>query len=216
MKTTNKLFGFLSLLMLSSALVAAWFVEPSTQIPIHWNLAFEPDSWVSKWWFVAGAPIIAIAMPATYWLLPKLEPKKYNMQASRKALAATLLSVQAFLTIAYLSNTALAMGFDVPIQRIVVISGAVMMLIFGNFMGKIRSTYMLGLRTPWTLANEQVWNKTHRLGGKLFIVAGLATLVTSFWQFSMYVMLAGLLLTAIVITGYSWWLYQQGEGRDHS
>ncbi len=57
-----------------------------------------------------------------------------------------------------------------------------LLIVLGNYMPKIKPNYFIGIRTPWTLESEAVWNKTHRLGGKVFIAMGMLSMLTAFWR----------------------------------
>ena len=89
-------------------------------------------------------------------------------------------------------------------------------MMIGNQLGKSRSMYMVGIRTPWTLASEEVWIKTHRLGGKLMILAGFAMIAAALAPLapagSAIVSAAALSIAVIVPIAYSWWLWR-GERR---
>jgi len=72
-----------------------------------------------------------------------------------------------------------AQGYQVPVDRVVITGIAVLFIVMGNFMGQIRQNYFVGIKTPWTLANEAVWQKTHRLAARLWVAAGLAGLAAA-------------------------------------
>jgi uncharacterized membrane protein len=79
----------------------------------------------------------------------------------------------------------------------------------GNFMGKLTRNFFVGIRTPWTLVNDEVWLRTHRLGGKLFVAAGVVTAIAAFSGAGLYVMLAAVLAAAIVSVIYSYVVYRK-------
>jgi len=86
-------------------------------------------------------------------------------------------------------------------------------VLLGNVMGQVRHNYFVGIRTPWTLADEEVWRRTHRMGGRLFVLGGLAIaaggLVGGPW-------LVAAILTSLTVAGlgpvvYSYWIWRQGK-----
>ena len=84
-------------------------------------------------------------------------------------------------------------------------------IVLGNMMGKVRSNFMFGIRTPWTLSSELSWNKTHRLGGRIMMAVGFITIVASFllsleWAF--YLLIGGLFLMLGIVVVYSWVIYK--------
>ena len=91
--------------------------------------------------------------------------------------------------------------------------GALFMVI-GNYLGKVRSNFIFGIRTPWTLSSEDAWDKTHRLGGWLFFVTGLLIFLSGLfsengWIFVM--LLGGFFLAIIFLFGYSYWIWKQDK-----
>ena len=72
------------------------------------------------------------------------------------------------------------LGYNVPMSYIVPVIVGLIFIIIGNYLQRVRSNYFMGIRTPWTLSNETVWKKTHRLSGKLFFIGGLLILVSAF------------------------------------
>ena len=85
-----------------------------------------------------------------------------------------------------------------------------MFIVLGNYLGKIRRNYMFGVRTPWTLASELSWNKTHRFAGKLFVVTGLIVLLAGLWNpaWAIYAMIGCIIITLALTMVYSYWVWK--------
>ncbi|MHB1651786.1 MAG: SdpI family protein [Desulfitobacteriaceae bacterium] len=86
-----------------------------------------------------------------------------------------------------------------------------MFIVLGNYMGRFRHNYFIGIRNPWTLANEPVWQKTHRLGGKLFVLVGVLGLISVFLnpmlRFGLF--MGGVVALLVITTVYSYWIYRK-------
>jgi uncharacterized membrane protein len=93
--------------------------------------------------------------------------------------------------------------------QLVSLASGVLFLIIGNFLGKLTKNYFAGIRTPWTLENDEVWHRTHRLGGKLFVLGGLFTIVSAFMGMGLPVLIATVAATTIVTTAYSYVIYRK-------
>jgi uncharacterized membrane protein len=87
----------------------------------------------------------------------------------------------------------------------------VLFVVMGNLLGKVTRNFFVGIRTPWTLANEEVWNRTHRLGGKLFVVAGLVVVAAAFTGVSMWPVFIAIGLAGLIPIVYSYVLYRRLE-----
>jgi uncharacterized membrane protein len=149
------------------------------RLPIHWNLSGEADQWAGKW--------AALLMPAgviglvslLFYFLPAMEPRKAGLARSQGLYLwgwLALLLMGAVIELALLSE---AFGWGIRTAHLIAGGVGVMLMLIGNQLGKSRSMYLMGVRTPWTLASEEVWIKTHRLCGKLMVVGGLAMIVAA-------------------------------------
>jgi uncharacterized membrane protein len=117
------------------------------------------------------------------------------------------------MSILYLLTSLNGLGYNLPIEKIVPLGVGLLFIILGNYMPKVKKNWFVGIRTPWTLASEEVWNKTHRLGGKIFILAGLLMILGiwlpnnwTIWLFSM-----NMAILILGTTGYSWLVWHNLE-----
>ena len=146
-------------------------------------------------------PIIGAGTIALLAVIPRIDPKRINIERSGKAYGMTMIGVIVFLTFLYITTTLQTLGYAVSLNRILPIGMGIMFMIIGNYMGKVRQNYMFGIRTPWTIASELSWNKTHRMGGWLFFGFGL--LFTLFGVISgsaawLLPMIGGLLVLVVI------------------
>jgi uncharacterized membrane protein len=92
----------------------------------------------------------------------------------------------------------------------------ILFMAIGNYLGKVRSNFMFGIRTAWTLSSEISWNKTHRLGGWLFFITGLLVFLSGLWrngELTFGLLFAGTLSSVILLFGYSYWVWKSDEER---
>ncbi|BCE02125.1 SdpI family protein [Marinicellulosiphila megalodicopiae] len=174
-------------------------------LPIHWNLAGEPDQFANKWIALAVFPFILIILILVMMFVAKLESRKENLKQSKKALSYVVGAIALLLVV--LQIISILAGLDV-IQSLghwVVAGLSFVFLIMGNFMGKIQSNHSFGIRTKATLSDENVWRKTHRLAGFLFVFAAVMGLSALFWIDAslLWMIIVGFVLAAIVPAVYS-------------
>jgi uncharacterized membrane protein len=207
---------------LALALVASAFALPAVlydrlpaQVPTHWDLQGRPDGYTAKPWGPFVAPLIGMGMYLLFQVLPAISPRRYRIERFRRVydLLATALVVFAFaLTIlTMLAGLGVPMAMD---RAMGVLIGA-LLVVLGNFLGKTTKNFFVGIRTPWTLASDEVWLRTHRLGGKLFVAAGLvamaaAALAPRGWMLAAPAVLA--VVASLIAVGYSYWVYRRIEG----
>ncbi len=150
------------------------------QIPTHWNLKGEVDSWSGKTFGVLGLLGVNILLFLVLYLMP-LYSVRFRKQKDRfeKVLPSVVLIITALFALIHIASIMIAKNPEIFGERnlILAIIG-VMFVMLGNLMPKLPSNFFIGIKTPWTLSSEYVWRRTHRFGGIAFIVAGAIFLVT--------------------------------------
>ena len=104
-----------------------------------------------------------------------------------------------------------ALGYEVDIATVIPVFIGVVFLVIGNYLPKTKQSYTMGIKLPWTLNSEENWNRTHRLGGFLWVLGGAAFIVLSIFKWwNIYVFFAILAVMVLVPTVYSYLLYRKG------
>ena len=148
------------------------------QVPTHFNVAGEADDWSSKEFAVFGLPLIIMAL---HWVCVlgslKADPKAADLNTKMMGLVlwiCPVISVLCCIVLVY--GTALGMKIDVQIIMPVLVG--LMMVIVGNWLPKCKQTYTMGIKLPWTLADEDNWNRTHRFAGPIWVACGLVIIAS--------------------------------------
>jgi uncharacterized membrane protein len=208
-------YYFAGMLLTAAVLVATVIAYPHLpdSIATHWNIHNQVDGYGPKWTvYVAGPGVMALVMLLMY-CLPWFSPKNFEVDSFRS----TYLQIMLVLLCmgAYFFGVMLwaDFGHAVNIGRALIGGGCLAIVLLGNLMGKIRRNFYMGVRTPWALANERVWNATHRLAAKTMVASGLVGLALTaagqiLWPV-LVVLMIGLLIPAV----YSLVFYKQLEGR---
>lgn len=193
----------------------AWEQVPDgEEVPVHFNAQMEPDRWGSKTQGFLGLPGIAAIVTAFFALYPRFEPRRANLERSRKAYLWVWAAVLVLMGTIHTAAVFTALGSRLPIGSVVPLVLGAMFVVLGNFMGKIRSNFGFGIRTPWTLSSDLSWSKTHRLGGRLFVLHGGLVMISSALAGSagmgqvMKFFVGGLLAVVAVLTVYSYLVWR--------
>lgn len=180
-KTELKRDWFLLLIMfvivILSVLVYPYLPE---RMATHWNLEGEVDGYSSR---LIGTILLPLTAPALYLLMvvmPVFDPRRENYPKFIKGYRLFRLWFVLFLAGLHLLSLGFNLGFSTNIGQAVTLGVGIFFALIGNFFPQIRHNYFFGIKTPWTLASEQVWRKTHRLGGKLFFGSGLLLMFSIF------------------------------------
>ncbi|WP_079505718.1 SdpI family protein [Mesobacillus jeotgali] len=190
-------------------LVLAWviaFPKLPEQVPIHWNVNGEADGFASKLNAMFSTLGIMVILYISMSFLPKVDPRKANYKFFSKSyhiILNAILGVFFVINILVLANAA---GYDVPIGSIGPLVVGIIFMILGNYMPQVRSNFFIGIRTPWTLSNEEVWKKTHRAASKIFFFGGLAMILATFapvyWKETVLISVIALTVVAPYIYSY--------------
>lgn len=197
-----------------AASLYAWGKAPDgMQLPIHWNIHGEVDGYLNAKTALWVMPALILFILMLMSFLAYFEPRKDNFKKSAKAREWIIFSITMFVAILALGNVAAVLGFEFVSFKLILASVMILLIIMGNFMPKLRSNYFIGIRTPWALSSEENWKKTHRLGGKVFMICGLLGLTVTFLvsdQNLMGILGATVLLPLIISpVAYSWYLWRQ-------
>jgi uncharacterized membrane protein len=193
--------------------IGLWaYPQLGPQIPMHWNAAGEIDRWSPTTpASVFMLPLIALGLYALFVVMPYFEPKRRNLGRSVSVYRLVLDLVTGLLAVVYLVTLATSLGYDVPADRIIGFGVGLMFVVLGNYIGRVKQNWTMGFRYSWTLADEQVWVKTNRLGGRLFVACGLLGCAGAFmpqpWNWAL--LLVPLLVTIPVTYFYSMRLYHR-------
>ena len=166
-------------------------------MPTHFGVNGEPDGWSSKPFAVFFIPAFLAAMEWVCLLASSADPRRKNL--SPKVMTLVLYIVPVVGLVACGTTYAAALNIDFNISLIMSALLGVMFIAIGNYLPKCRQTYTLGIKLPWTLANEENWNKTHRMAGPLWMVGGAAQIVLAF--FSGAIAFYGMMAILAVIVG---------------
>jgi uncharacterized membrane protein len=159
----------------------AWPQAPD-RIPIHWGFSGEPDNYAGKLFGLFGMPLIALGIYLLFMVLPRIDPRRRNYEKfwSQYLIIRTII-ITVFGCI-YLFTFLWAIGINVNLNIAIPVTVGALLMLLGNYMGKLRPTWFVGIRSPWTLSSEESWNKTHRLGGWVFVLLGLALVAAAPFQ----------------------------------
>lgn len=215
--------AILSMLAISAG---TWINLPETdQIPVHWNAEGIADGFADK--TTAGIhllimPLVTLMISAILAIAPSLDPRKANIETGRRAYLATWFGVIALQVFIH-GGIAIGMtqgGADIVPNnavRWIIASCGLLFIVIGNYMPKTRSSFIFGVRTPWTLSSDHAWEKTHRLAGPLFMIAGALGMAGAFLFDGIWLALQ---LTALVVAAavisiiYSYFAWKNAPDRD--
>lgn len=172
----------------------------------HFGMHNEANGFSSRAVAVFGIPLFCLAILWVGALVTSRDPKKQNISPKMFVLCLWIAPIVSWICAATIYP--MNLGVSVNVTFIAELLIGVMLIIIGNYMPKCRQNYTMGIKLPWTLANEENWNRTHRLAGYLWLIAGLLMLVLTLCGVMQAAWLIVMLLVAVLVPFvYSFWLH---------
>ncbi|MCK9597354.1 MAG: SdpI family protein [Candidatus Paceibacterota bacterium] len=208
----KKIYLTLSLLLILASFLIGYFIYPQMpeRMASHWNGLGQVDGYMSRAWALYMMPVLALIMFILMLFIPKLDPLKKNVKKFQEYYYGFILGMIAFLFYIYLLTIFWNLGMRFSMIRSLVPAFAILFYYCGVLLEKAKQNWFIGIKTAWTLSNEEVWNKTHKLGGKLFKLAGVISLIGLFFEkVAIWLVTGPILLASIFIVFYSYWVYKK-------
>jgi|SRR3989344_3578001 len=199
------------LIILLSFIMAFYFYSkvPST-IPSHWNIQGEVDSYMPKFWGLFLMPLISVALFLLFLAIPNIDPLKANIKKFMGYYDLFILSMMLFLFYIYLLTIFYTIGYRFNMSTAILPALAILFYMISLLLKNSKRNYFIGIRTPWTIQSEKVWNKTHKLGSKLFIILSIIILLSVFMaSYGFYIVIVSILAVTLYLIYYSYMQYKK-------
>ncbi len=205
------------LIILASFIIAVYFYpQMPDEMASHWSIKGEPDGYMLKFWGLFLMPIISLGLFLLFLLIPRIDPLKANIKKFRKYFDGFMVLITIFLFYIYLLGIAWNLGKRFNMSQMITPALGIIFYYCGVLTENAKRNWFIGIRTPWTLSSESVWNKTHKTGGKLFKIAGLtAFLGMLFPNYVFYFIFIPVLLVVFYAIIYSYFKYQKEKRGDN-
>ena len=210
-KRTANWISYLVILSLAVMAAVLWDTLPDP-IPSHWNAAGEVDDTMPKLPGTLLLVVLPLLIMGVFRLIPLISPQGFRIDQFMGVLY--LLQTVTVLFTATVSAVVLlyAIGIELDMTVIVTSGTGLLLVVIGNQLGKVRKNFFIGIRTPWTLASDEVWAKTHRLGGWLMVIAGLVMCIGAITGLSLEYLVIAVVVLVLVPVVYSYFAYRRIEG----
>lgn len=208
---TTTLVVLLLILIATATGLLLWNQLPD-QMASHWNVNDEVDGYMPKVWGVFLMPLVTLGMFLLFLVIPNIDPNKANIAEFRESFNLFIVLFVVFML--YIHGLTLAWNLGYAGFRLSTMLLPAMGLLFifiGFMLRRAKRNFFIGIRTPWTLSSDTVWEKTHRLGAVLFLASGALAFIgglfggiTAFWM-----LFIPLISSTLFLVVYSYVLYQR-------
>ncbi len=178
----------------------------------HWNEYGIVDGYVSKCFGLFFFPFLMLVISLFLLFIPKIDPLKKNIEKFREEYDLFVVWFTVFFFYIYALTLLWNMGVTFNMTFVLMPAFAALFYFVGVLLEKAKRNYFIGIRTPWTLASDEVWNKTHKLGAKLYKIVALSAVVSMFFtQFSLYFIFIPLIVFSLYLVFYSYFEFKRTE-----
>ena len=182
------------------------------QMASHWNVNDQVDGYISKFWGVFLMPLITLGMFLLFLVIPNIDPLKANIAQFRDAFNLFIVLIVGFMVYVHTLTLLWNLGYtSFGLGRALMPALGVLFIFVGYMLRKAKRNFFIGIRTPWTLSSDRVWDETHRIGAMLFIISGVIALLGSlFGGMTAFVLfMVPLLGSTLFLVIYSYVLYRR-------
>lgn len=219
MKTQGLLIVTL-LLAAAMAVLGLWAASGlpvGAELPTHWNVLGEVDQTMPALIALTIPPVMTLVIGLLFAAIPRIEPLQDKLDASAPLLRVAWIGVMALMVVIQAMIAGPALGYEIGLAGLLVVLG-LMFIALGNFLPKSRPGFFVGIRTPWTIIDTDNWIATHRIGGKLMMLAGAAVVVMAILPLPaatiMPLAMGAILIATLFPVGFSWWYWRKHRSTD--
>ncbi|WP_224450502.1 SdpI family protein [Haloprofundus salilacus] len=217
MNSTHRFTAAALFVVISGALSVIAAPELPAQLVIHWNAAGQPDGTMAKTPALALIPVLSAALLVLFAVIPRIGPLRENITSFRPVYDWFVVVFTAFMATLHGGILAFNLGYEFDFTLFVLAAVALLFYYAGILLSRAKRNWFIGIRTPWTLSSDEVWDQTHELGSRLFkLTAVIALIGLLFGEYAVYFLIIPALLTAGVTLVYSYYLYEQIESQSGS
>ncbi|MFL5503070.1 MAG: SdpI family protein [Gemmatimonadaceae bacterium] len=192
---------------------AALYSRLPETLATHWDSSGHPNGWSGRFFGAWLLPLFMLAMWGLIRVLPAVDPRGSNYAKFGGAFETIIVTIMLFMLALHVVVLLAALGYPVAMNRVLPFGVGILFVVIGNLLPRARPNWFIGIRTPWTLSSDRVWEKTHRFGGRLFVASGLLTLIAALVvpHWAIKVLFASITATAAgaLIYSYMEWRREQ-------
>ncbi|MFH2100729.1 MAG: SdpI family protein [Candidatus Micrarchaeota archaeon] len=196
--------------LLFLAIGAYFYPQMPDRMADHWNAQGEANGYTDTFWGVFLVPLMAIAITLMLLAVPRIDPLKKNIEKFRGHYEGFMFVFLLYMLAVYLQIILWNMGNEISFNITMPIGIGLLFIYLGFLFDKIKKNWFIGIRTPWTLSSDRVWEKTHKLGAALFKLSGMIALMGIFVpEYYIWMIIVPIIASSIGLSLYSYFEYRK-------
>lgn len=200
----------LAVIIISFAIGIYFYPQMPEKFASHWDATGTVDGYLSKFWGLFIMPIISVGLFLLFIVIPRIDPLKKNIEKFRKYFDIFIVLFFLFLFYLFILTILWNIGFRFNIIQLLSPAFSVLFFYCGVLVENAKMNWFIGIRTPWTLSSQKVWERTHKIGGKMFKACGIISLGGVLVpNYGMWLIIVPVVFTAVYTIVYSYFEYKK-------
>jgi uncharacterized membrane protein len=191
------------------AMSAAAYPRLPDRVPVHWGMSGQPDRLGSRFEGTVLLPLVMLGLWLLFRFLPRIDPRAANYAKMQSAYDFTVNATMTMVLLVHAMVLAAGLGYAVPVARLAPMLLGALFVAIGNVLPRARPNWWFGIRTPWTLTNDRVWARTHRVGGYVMTAAGIVIIagaaLPDAWPFAVLIAASASAAIGTIVYSYIAW-----------
>jgi uncharacterized membrane protein len=211
---TTRSTTIIVLILIAAATIAGlllWDQFPE-QMASHWNENDQVDGYMPKFWGVFLMPLVTLGMFLLFLVIPNIDPLKANIAQFRDTFNLFVTFIIGFMIYVHALTLLWNLGYtNFKLSQAMLPAMGLLFIVIGSLLRKAKRNFFIGIRTPWTLSSDYVWDKTHQLGAVLFTASGVLAVIGGFFggMIAFWFLFVPMIGSTIFVLIYSYVLYQK-------
>jgi len=203
---------FIFIVIAITFVVGLWlYPQMPERMASHWNIQGEVDGYLPKFWGIFLFPMIMAGLAILFeYIIPRIDPFKKNYESFRKYYDGFVVALILFLVFIYKLTILWSLGLRFDIGQLITPAIGALFYYIGSILPHVKRNWFMGIRTPWTMSSDSVWEKTHKRGGMLFKAAGIIIILSILTPKLLFpLILIPAIGIAVYLIAYSYLLYRK-------
>ena len=200
------------IIILSFFIGIYFYPQMPDKMASHWNIKNEVDGYLPKFWGLFLMPLVSLGMYGLFIALPRIDPLRNNIEKFKKYYFGFIFTMVIFLFYIYILTIVANLGHEFDIGMFLIPGLSLLFFYIGVMLKNSKRNWFVGIRTPWTMQNDKVWKKTHKLGSILFKISSVLILVGIFLpEYVFWIVIGSAIIISIVPIVYSYIIFKKSE-----
>lgn len=212
MSTRTTLIISLALIVAATLVSVLLWNQLPDQIASHWDVNDQVNGYMPKFWGLFLMPLVTLGMLVLFLVIPEIDPLKTNIAQFREAFNLFITLTIGFMIYIHGLTLAWSLGYhNFKMSMAMLPFMGLLFIAIGFMLRKAKRNFFIGIRTPWTLSSDRVWDETHRLGAILFMASGALAVIGGFFggMVAFWMLFVPLIGSTLFLLVYSYVLYRR-------